>query len=266
MVVGVPLTVPGAPTLDSTTIAGGDGNIDVVFTAPASDGGSAIVGYQYSTDAGATWRERQTGSTASPLRITATSSDPAIALTGGQAYPVEIRALNAVGAGAASAVANAITTTVPDAPVILSVDTRNASAWIRFIPPANGGSAIIRYEYRLDQDTWNNTGSLADEFVIGGLANSVTYSLELRAVNGVGAGPASDPQSVQVFTTPAAPALGAIVAGDETLAVGFTAAGDGGSPITGYEYSTDGGATWRTRVSGTIGTPLLITTESGAGA
>ena len=85
-------------------------------------------------------------------------------------------------------------------------------------------------------------------------------------MNGVGDGLASAVQSVQVFTTPAAPALGAIVAGDETLAVGFTAAGDGGSPITGYEYSTDGGATWRTRVSGTIASPLLITSESGAGA
>ena len=97
--------------------------------------------------------------------------------------------------------------------------------------------------------------------MLSGLANSVTYSLEFRAVNGVGDGPPSDPQSVQVFTTPAAPSLGAIVAGDETLAVGFTAAGDGGSPITGYEYSTDGGATWRSRVSGTIGTPLVITTD-----
>ena len=237
-----------------------------LFTAPAMDGGSAIVGYQYSTDAGATWRDRQTGSTESPLRITTTSSDPADPLIGGQPYPVEIRALNAVGAGAASAVATGITRTVPGEPVILSVDTRDASASIRFTPPANGGSAIIEYQYRLDQDTWYSTGSLADEFVLSGLTNSVTYSLEIRAVNGVGDGPASDPQSVEVFTTPAAPALGAIVAGDETLAVGFTATGDGGSPITGYEYSTDGGATWRSRVSGTTGTPLLITTESGAGA
>ncbi len=100
--------------------------------------------------------------------------------------------MNAAGAGVASAVANATTTTVPGAPVILSVDTRDASASIHFTPPANGGSAIIQYEYRLDQGTWFSTGSLADEFVISGLTNSVTYSLELRAVNGVGNGPASD--------------------------------------------------------------------------
>ena len=51
-----------------------------------------ITDYEYSTDAGVTWRLRTTGSTASPLRITTLSSDGITPLTGGATYPVEIRA------------------------------------------------------------------------------------------------------------------------------------------------------------------------------
>ena len=75
-VVGVPLTVPGAPSSihdDRRCRREPRRRLHL----PVSDGGSAIVSYQYSTDAGATWRDRQTGSTDSPLRITETSSNPA---------------------------------------------------------------------------------------------------------------------------------------------------------------------------------------------
>jgi len=267
-VLAVPRTVPGAPTLDSQSVVGGDGSLDVGFTAPASDGGSAITNYQYSTDAGATWRDRQSGSTSSPLHITTLSSNGTTPLAGGTEYPVEIRAVNAAGHGLASAVATGITTTVPDAPVIVSADSRDSSAAIHFTPPANGGAEIIRFEYRLDgADTWTDTGSLADEFVVGDLVNSTNYRFEMRAVNSEGNGPASTPRFIQALTTPGAPVLTAIASGDGTLSVDFAApSANGGSAITGYQYSTDGGATWRTRSSGITASPLVITTESGAGA
>ena len=264
-VIAVPRTVPGAPSISAETIVGIDGNLDVVFTAPTSDGGSAITTYQYSTDGGATWLTRQTGSTASPLRITTASSNGTTALTGGQVYPVEIRALNAAGAGVASDRKDGVTTTVPGAPAIVAVEPRDAAVSISFTPPTNGGSAITRFEYRLDLGTWIDTGSLAEEFIVGGLTNSVTYSLRVRAVNSVGDGPPSPAQPVQVFTTPGAPTLGATVPGDRALDVAFTAGDTGGSAIIGYQYSTDGGATWRIRASGTTASPLVITTESEAG-
>jgi hypothetical protein len=44
--------------------------------------------------------------------------------------------------------------------------------------------------------------------------------------------------------------------------VAFTAGSDGGSAITNYQYSTDGGTSWRNRASGTTATPLEITTLS----
>lgn len=258
-----PRTGPGAPTILGDTIVGVDGILDVEFTAPASDGGSAITTYQYSTDGGTTWRERSSGTTASPLRIGTESVDGTTPLTGGEVYPVEIRAVNAAGPGAASAVAEGITTTAPDAPVIDDVDVRDGSAAVTFTSPANGGSAITAYEYSLDGGEWIDTGSLSNEFVIGGLANATTYSLRVRAVNGVGAGPASAAHSIRLRTTPGAPSIIGVESGPGTLTVEFDApATDGGSAIETHEYSTDGGSTWRERATGTTGSPLVITTTS----
>src|SRR5690606_13600121 len=51
-----PRTTPSAPTIEADTIVGVDGTLEVVFSAPTSDGGSSITRYEYSTDAGRTWR------------------------------------------------------------------------------------------------------------------------------------------------------------------------------------------------------------------
>lgn len=264
-VAGTPRTVPSAPTIEGSTIVGVGGELSAAFTAPTSNGGSAIQTYQYSTDAGATWRTRTDGGTVgSPLVITTESANGTTPLTGGQTYPVELRAVNAAGPGTASTVASGITTTAPAAPVVDGVDSGNAQATIRFTAPANGGSAIIRYEYSFNAGTsWVNTGSLENRFTVTGLTNGTSYSLVLRAVNSVGNGVASSPATaVNVFSTPAAPTLGEIVAGDQTLEVSFVAGDDGGSTILGYEYSTDGGQTWRARSGGTTASPLTIGSRS----
>jgi uncharacterized repeat protein (TIGR01451 family) len=60
-------------------------------------------------------------------------------------------------------------------------------------------------------------------------------------------------------TTADAPTITSITNGDTQLSVVFTApANDGGSAITTYQYSLDGGA-WVTRSTGTTASPLVIT-------
>ena len=260
-----PRTTPSAPTIVDETIVGVDGTLEVVFSAPSSDGGSSITSYEYSTDAGRTWRRRDAGTTGSPLVITTQSDDGTSPLEGGEVYPVELRAVNAAGAGAASAVADGITTTVPDAPSIVDTVVLDGAASIELDLPANGGSEITAYEYRLDGGTWTDTGSLSDSFVISGLANAQTYTVEVRAVNGRGPSAPSAPSQLSIRTTPGAPEVGDVVADDGALHVEFTPGDDGGDPVTGYEYSTDGGATWRARATGTTGSPLTITTSSSTG-
>ena len=260
-----PRTVPSAPTIDSGTVSGAGGWIDVDFSAPTDDGGSPLTTYQYSTDGGATWRNRATGATSSPLRITTLSGDGTSALVGGQTYPVEIRAVNAAGPGAASAVADGFTTTVPGAPVVDRVDVAGSTARITFDPPANGGAAMTGYQYSLDGGAWTDSGTLAPEVRLSGLLLR-TYQFRVRAQNAVGAGVGSVAVPIVVRATPDAPEVTGVSAGDGQLTVTFTAGNDGGDPITGHQFSTDGGVTWRTRSTGTTASPLVIDVDSGSGA
>ena len=50
--------------------------------------------------------------------------------------------------------------------------------------------------------------------------------------------------------TPEAPVVTGLVESDRGLTVVFTAPANGGTPITNYEYSLDGGANWTTRSPG----------------
>lgn len=256
-----PLTTPSAPSIQGNTQADVGGELDVAFTAPSDDGGSAITNYEYSTDAGATWQPFDPASTTSPLTITTESSDDTTPLTGSQEYPVEIRAVNAAGAGAASdVVALSATITAPGAPTITSVTRRDGAVRVAFTAGSNGGAAVIRYEYRLDSGTWTDTGTLATSFDLSGVSNGA-HQIEVRAVNSIGDGASSAAESFSMFTLPTAPSITSITAGDETLSVAFTApSSNGGSAITNYQYSTDAGLTWRSAATTT--SPFSITVES----
>lgn len=86
--------LPGAPIMGSA--AAGDAEATVSFTAPSSMGGAAITGYSV---------------TSSPGNITVSGSASPITvpgLTNGTAYTFTVRALNSVGAGAASASSNSV--------------------------------------------------------------------------------------------------------------------------------------------------------------
>ncbi|MDQ1306376.1 MAG: hypothetical protein QG671_2208, partial [Actinomycetota bacterium] len=89
-----------APTI--TGITPGDGSLSIAFTAPTSDGGSAITNYEYSTDNGTTFVAMSPASATSPLVITTQSTSGTPALVNNTAYQVQIRAVSAVGSGATS--------------------------------------------------------------------------------------------------------------------------------------------------------------------
>jgi hypothetical protein len=58
---------------------------------------------------------------------------------------------------------------------------------------------------------------------------------------------------------PGAPAVSAVNAGDSEASVVFTAGTSGGSTITNYEYSTNGGSSWVARSPAATSSPLVIT-------
>jgi titin len=264
LVAATPYTTPGAPTI--TTGAGGmipaNQSLTVSFSAPASTGGSAITSYQYSTDAGATWQSRTDGqsATSTTMTITALSSDGVTALTDGTTYDVEIRAGNAAGYGPASAVATGIPVNVPNAPMISSVTPENGALQVAFTPASNGGAAVTEYDYSLDGGAWTTTGSLAPSFTITGLTNGTTYTVQVRADNSQGDSPASTTASGTPATVPNQPTITGTTRGNATITVAYSESSTGGSPITSYQYSTDGGTTWYSAAS--TANPLLITALS----
>ncbi|MBK7513900.1 MAG: fibronectin type III domain-containing protein [Chloracidobacterium sp.] len=98
------LTVPGAPT--GVIATGGDANAQVSWTAPASDGGSAIINYSVTPYIGAAAQGPiLVGSAATSLSVSG--------LVNGTSYTFTVAAINAVGVGPASSASNAVTPNPP---------------------------------------------------------------------------------------------------------------------------------------------------------
>ena len=174
-----PATVPGAPTSLSATVS--DQRVDLIWTAPASNGGQSITDYEYEQGGSGTWIS--TGGTATSYMVRN--------LTNGQPYRFRVRAVNSVGAGAASAASPNVTpATEPDAPTGLSATVSDQEVDLIWTAPAsNGGATILRYEYELDfSGTWTSTGGTATSYTVTGLTNGQSYTFRVRAVNRVGAG------------------------------------------------------------------------------
>ncbi len=253
-----PRTVPSAPHLIGGSIAGGAGTLTVTFDPSDTDGGSAILRYEYSTDGGVTWRTRDDGRAGADAIIVTARSDDGAALIDGVTYAVQVRAVNAAGAGPASAVAPGVPVSKAAAPTITAVQSRPGALAVAFTPGSNGGAAVDRYEYSIDDGaTWQTTGGLSSEFVITGLANGTSVAVRVRAVTSAGDGTASEPVTGTPATVPEAPELTSVARGDGRLDVTVSPGGDGGSAVQRWEYTTDGGATWATAVVHDAGGPVL---------
>ena len=226
-----PVTTPGAP--QDLRSAPGDAQVTLRWAAPASDGGSPILRYEYAIDDSGTWIDAG-GDLEETVRD----------LTNGQSYAVAVRAVNAAGAGPATTV-TATPVTTPGAPQDLRSEPGDAEVTLRWAAPASdGGSAILRYEYAVDDSgTWIDAGGDLEE-TVPGLTNGQSYAVAVRAVNAAGAGPATTVTASPV-TTPGAPQRLRSAPGDAQVTLRWAApTSDGGSPILRYEYALDDSGTW----------------------
>jgi uncharacterized protein (TIGR02145 family) len=165
--------VPGAPT--SPVATAGNAQASVAFTAPASNGGSAITGYTVTSSPGSF---TATGAS-SPLTVTG--------LTNGTSYTFTVIATNAVGNSVASAASAAVTpATVPGAPTSPVATAGNAQASVAFTAPAsNGGSAITGYTVTSSPGSFTATGA-SSPLTVTGLTNGTSYTFTVIATNAVG--------------------------------------------------------------------------------
>ena len=244
-----PATVPGAPTGLSATV--GDQQVELSWTAPASNGGATILRYEYEQGLSGTWTS--TGGTATSFTVRN--------LTNGQSYTFRVRAVNRVGAGAASSAQSGTPTGTPgapDAPHSLSATAGNRQVMLSWAQHS-GGAAVTRYEYEQDNSgTWISTGGTATSYTVRNLTNGQSYTFRVRAVNSAGASGASNSQfATPTATVPDAPTGLSARPGNEQVTLTWRApASDGGAPITRYEYEQDSSGTWTS--TGGAGTSYTV--------
>lgn|GEM_PF-6857725 len=248
-----PRTTPSAPTISSVTSS--SIQTMVYFSSPVTDGGVDISNYEYAVD-GEAWVACDPNQTGSPLTISG--------LIGGQTYSIQLRAVNSVGSGTPSKAVKVMPPTTATAPAITAIIGGDQQATINYVAPAsNGGAVIENYEYSLDGgSTWRNAApaQITSPLVISGLSNGTTYSVRLRAVNAVGSGLASNTVLLTPMTIPSAPLISGITNGNRQATVSFgIPTNDGGSRVTNYQYSTDGGSTWNTPTPARTVSPIVIT-------
>ena len=265
-------TAPSQPTgLTATSIS--SSQINLSWTAPANNGGSAITGYkiEQSTNAGSTWSTLVANTASSSTTYSNTG------LASSTLYSYRVSAINSVGTSPVSNTISATTGTIATAPLPPTGLTASAvsSSQINLSWTAgnNGGSTITGYKIERSTDggsTWStisaNTGSTTTTYSNTGLASSTSYTYRVSEINTIGT---SSPSSTATATTssgtvatiPQAPTgLAASVVSSSQINLSWTApANNGGSAITGYkiEQSTNAGSTWSTLVANTASSSTM---------
>jgi len=202
----------------------------VEFTPPSlPDPAYGPANYEYSVDDGATWAVREPASTTSPLTIAG--------LTDYARYPIRIRAVNALGAGVASAPVVAIPGVGCTAPcALLATDVRGNQVTLEWQPPEVGA---VPTGYVIEGGL--NPGEVVASVPTGGAAPRFTFDaptgaffVRVHALSGsMRSGPSPEIRIVvNVPVRPSTPAnLRALVDG-ATVTLSWTNTFDGGAPTS----------------------------------
>ena len=228
-----PMTVPSAPL--GLVVGFGDQALYLNWSTPTSDGGSPLLKYNIyrGTAPGAEVFVSET-----PDNATRTYADTG--LTNGQRYYYVVRAVNAVGVSAASNEVNEVPKRRPSAPLGLTAGFGDTLVSLNWSAPLDDGGASLTH-YRLYRGTSPNSTMfyrlvLAAQPVFDdtNVTNGQTYYYEVSANNSVGEGARSAQTSETPRRVPLAPVLAAATYGDRAVFLNWSAASDGGSPLTLY--------------------------------
>ena len=154
--------VPGAPT-SLTATASGTTTINLSWTAPADDGGSAITGYriEVSPNGTSSWTNRvaDTGTTTTTYAHTG--------LSAGTTRHYRVSAINSVGTGAASSTANATTDNDTNkGPLVLTVEAVKATVTegepvrYRIVMSRRTPGAVVQSSFRYKGNFVRNPNSV----------------------------------------------------------------------------------------------------------
>ena len=224
----VRVSPPGSPEPMSSIALGaspGSGSVRLSWSRPSDNGGSPIIRYEVRYQAvGEAWSEWE--NLAAGTRSVTVGN-----LVNGREYVFEVRAVNSLGKGAMETVMAVPERRIapprpppaprppgngdgggllfpPEAPAGLMALPGDGAVRLEWSPPeSDGGTPILRYEYRLKEGLgeFGEWTPIADSapgevnasgYTVGGLFNGTVYAFELRAVNLVGDGRESEPVEV----------------------------------------------------------------------
>jgi len=121
----------------------------------------------------------------------------------------------------------------PTAPTVVLTRVGDSSATITFTPGGDGGSPIVKYQYKINDGTWTEAARFTSPFTITRLTNFTTYSIRIRAVNAVGNGATSAAVRVRPMLT--GPTITSAVALNRTsIHVEFSTLMPAGGTVSGY--------------------------------
>ena len=245
-------TTDEAPTID--TVTPGDQSIAVAWTAPTNASLGTVTSYDLRyISADATNRADTNWAVVTSIWSSGSldyTLNPTITpLVNGVSYDLQVRAVVGTDQHPWSGVRSATPRTTPGAPAIDAVTGAGGSLTVGWGEPgSDGGDGITSYDLRYittgaDETlaaNWTvklgvrSSGDPDREYDITGLDSGTQYDVQVRAVNGAGAG-AWSPTSVGT-TRPGAPAIDSVSGVSRGLTVRWSApAPDGDAAVASYD-------------------------------
>lgn len=226
-------SVPGTPTVSSRTTT----SISLSWTAPSSNGGTAITDYEYRYKV-------HDGSFGSYVSTSNTTSATISSLTQNTKYTFEVRAENGVGYSSSS---SASFYTVPNAPTGLSATASAVGqltiSWNAVAIDKPSGDGVVTYDVQFDTDasaggeTDLTTNTTSTSTTHSSLGNNTTRYYRVRASNDQVDSAYSSKVSGTTYDVPSAPGTPTTTGRTTTsISLSWTApSSNGGTAITDYE-------------------------------
>ena len=257
--------IPLAPA--TFTVTAGDAEAALAWTKSGAD--ATVTGWQYRYKAAGDYGKWTTV----PGSASSTTAYTVAGLDNGTVYTFQLRAVNAAGAGPASAEQSATPTlSAPLKPTGLQAYVGDRSVTLQWDDPSNG--SITGWQYKQDGGNWKAMTCVSPcvpatltMYTVTGSDQRTSYSFKIRAVNSTGNSPESDSASATPLAVPGQPTDLTARGDDRQAALSWKA--PSGSTVTGWQFRLNprgnswGG--WRDVTPGAGANDTLTHTVTGTG-